>query len=683
MRYQLRTFGGWKLLGPEGEPIDALQPHSKGAALLSVLATRPPREPVDRDELVALLWPEVPEERARGTLRVTLTRLREDLPEDVLGGKGEQRIWLDASVVDSDVRAFEEAVADDRLREALGYYRGPFLQRVHVPDTPAFNRWAEERRLEYRREAYEAALALGERAGDHGEAVEAYRRALDLEPLQEKAAAGLIRALAQQGRRADALKLYRSFRDRVEEELELAPSDRLEELAEQVRAEPSRPGRERGEAGMSAPEIDSREEPESPLRTWSTPRRMLALALGLIAVAGAAVWAGTGGEQSRGGSTSPPDDFTDRPTVAVLPFYDIKPDAGRGYFARGMHEEVLSQLSKVSGLAVKSRTSVLQYHETEEAIPEISRELGGVTASLEGSVRRAGGQLRITAQLIDSREDTTVWAKNYERDLTPEAIFDVQAELASRIAEALAAELTPEERRRIESPPTSDLAAYDAYLKGRFHVAKYHEENAAFVHVDSAIGFLRRAVSRDTASAPAHAMLGMACAPVYSASRQPRWRDSAFAAARRAMRIDSDLAEAHIALGCVHWRVGVAGERGHFRTALERLERATELQPSSALAAGLLAVAHEFLNHDIETLRWALRAARLAPKNPIWPQIVSLWLRRVGLPNAAEAWARRAVAEGPDHWRAVRALSLIRAEQVGPGIRSAAFEGGTPGTLRL
>jgi len=670
MRYQLRTFGGWKLLGPEGEPIDALQPHSKGAALLSVLATRPPREPVDRDELVALLWPEVPEERARGTLRVTLTRLREHLPEDALGGKGEQRIWLDASVVDSDVRAFERALEEGRTREALEHYRGPFLEHVHLSDAPAFNRWAEERRLEYRREAYGAALELGERARQQEDAEgaeEAYRRALDLEPLQEKAAAGLMRALAEQGRRADALKLYRSFRDRVEEELELAPSDRLEELAERIRSEPGHAGREsQGEAGMSAPEIDSREEPESPLRTWSTPRRMLALALGLIAVAGAALWWGTTGGESEAGTATGPSDLADRPTLAVLPFDAISSDSGDAFFARGMHEEVLTQLSKVSGLTVKSRTSVLQYRGTDRTVGEISRELGGVTAILEGSVRRAGDQVVITAQLIDAREDAQLWARTYERELGTEQIFDAQAEIAARIAEALAVEITPEERRRIETPPTGDLAAYDAYLKGRSQLKKFYEEDAGPTHLDSAVGLFRRAVRRDSAFAPAHAFLGMAYAGVYAASPENRWRDSAFSAARRAIRIDPDRAEAHLALGFVHWRVGSAFEKGHFRRALARLERAWEFQPSSALAAGLLMVAHDWLGHDIETVRWGYRASLLAPNNPNWSAHVALVLFRVGLLEPAEAWGRKALAEGPDHSRAVRYLSVIREEQEGP-----------------
>lgn len=667
MRYQLRTFGGWKLLDPEGEPIDVLQPHSKGAALLSVLATRPPREPVDRDELVALLWPEVPEERARGTLRVTLTRLREELPDGALGGKGEHRVWVDPSVVESDVRTFEQALEEGRPREALGHYRGPFLEHVHLSDAPAFNRWAEERRQTYRREAYEAALELGKRTREQGEAAEAeeaYRRALDLEPLQEEAAEGLIRALADQGRRADAMKLYRSFRNRVEEELELAPSDRLQELAERVRSEPGRETED--EDGRSAPEMKSRKEHETALRTWATPRRVLAAALGLIALAGAALWWGMSGGESEAGTATGPTDLADRPTLAVLPFAAISSASGNAFFARGMHEEVLTQLSKVSGLTVKSRTSVLQYRETDQTVEEISRDLGGVTAILEGSVRRAGDQVVITVQLIDAREDAQLWAKTYERELGTEQIFDIQAEIASRIAEALAVELTPEERRRIETPPTGDLAAYDAYLKGRSHVKEFYEEDAGPAHVDSAIGSLRRAVRRDSVFAPAHAFLGITYAAVYASTRQTRWRDSAFSAARRARRINPNLAEAHLALGFVHWQVGAVGDTGHFRPALERLERAWELQPSSPLAAGFLMLAHEWLDHDVETVRWAYRAARLAPNNPIWPAHVALVLFRVGLLEPAEAWARRAVEHGPDHWKAVQYLSLIRGEQEGP-----------------
>ncbi len=382
--------------------------------------------------------------------------------------------------------------------------------------------------------------------------------------------------------------------------------------------------------------------------------------LALMAAAVAGGWYLTGaGESGTASSTGS--------SVAVLPFEDISPDSGNAFFARGMHEELLSQLAKVSGLQVKSRTSVLQYEDTEKTVTEIGRELGGVGVILEGSVRRAGDQVRITAQLIDAREDVHLWSETFDRGLGTKQIFDIQAEIASRIADALAAELTPEERRRIETPPTGDLAAYDAYLKGRSHVAKFYEERAGPAHVDSAITHLRKAIRRDSTFAPAHAWLGMAYAPLYATTRESEWRDSAFSAARRARQLNPDLAEAHLALGFVHWRVGELGERGHFQPALEHLKRATELQPSSALAAGFLMIVHDHMGHDLESMRWSYRAARLAPKNPVWPSWVAFGLFRAGLLEPAEAWAREALEQGPDHWRAVRTLSMIRAEQVGPG----------------
>ena len=179
------------------------------------------------------------EEEGRNSLRAVLSRLRGRLPDGALGGKGETRLWLEESVLTSDVRAFHRSLEDDRHREALDLYRGPFLEHFHLRGMDAFNRWADERRTHYRREAHGAALAVGAQAreaGELAEAANAYRRALDLAPLQEAGAAGLIRVLTARGERGDAVRFYQAFTDRLAEELDLSPSSELEALAEQIRS---------------------------------------------------------------------------------------------------------------------------------------------------------------------------------------------------------------------------------------------------------------------------------------------------------------------------------------------------------------------------------------------------------------------------------------------------------------
>jgi TolB-like protein len=151
-------------------------------------------------------------------------------------------------------------------------------------------------------------------------------------------------------------------------------------------------------------------------------------------------------------------------SVAVLPFTNMSEEKDSGFFADGMHEDILTNLALVRDLRVVSRTSVMEYRGTTKKIRQIAQELG-VAYILEGSVRRLGNKVRVTGQLIRAATDEHVWAKSYDRDLTD--IFAIQSELSQAIASALSAALSPQERSLIEQRPTANLAAYDLYLKGR------------------------------------------------------------------------------------------------------------------------------------------------------------------------------------------------------------------------
>ncbi len=151
-------------------------------------------------------------------------------------------------------------------------------------------------------------------------------------------------------------------------------------------------------------------------------------------------------------------------SIAVLPFTNMSEDKESGYFADGVHEDILTNLALVRELRVVSRTSVMAYRSTTKSMRQIAQELG-VTYILEGSVRRSGNKVRVTGQLIHAASDEHVWAQAYDRDLTD--IFSIQAELSQQIAGALKAALSPEEKALIVRRPTENLAAYDAYLKAR------------------------------------------------------------------------------------------------------------------------------------------------------------------------------------------------------------------------
>lgn len=151
-------------------------------------------------------------------------------------------------------------------------------------------------------------------------------------------------------------------------------------------------------------------------------------------------------------------------SIAVLPFTDMSENKDAGFFADGVHEDLLTDLALVPELHVVSRTSVMQYRGTTKTMRQIGQELG-VAYVLEGSVRRAGNRIRVTGQLINTRTDQHVWAKNYDRDLTD--LFNIQTALSQEIATALSAALSPETVRRLERRPTGNTAAYDLFLQGR------------------------------------------------------------------------------------------------------------------------------------------------------------------------------------------------------------------------
>ena len=153
-------------------------------------------------------------------------------------------------------------------------------------------------------------------------------------------------------------------------------------------------------------------------------------------------------------------------SVAVLPFTNRSADAEDAYFADGIHDELLTQLSKIETLEVISRTSVMGYRDTDKRIPEIAVELG-VSVILEGAVQRAGDRVRIIVQLIDGKDDTHLWAENYDRAFTTHNIFEIQAEITDVIAQALEAIISGEEKSILSAEPTQDVLAFEAQMQGR------------------------------------------------------------------------------------------------------------------------------------------------------------------------------------------------------------------------
>ena len=237
----------------------------------------------------------------------------------------------------------------------------------------------------------------------------------------------------------------------------------------------------------------------SPVPRGRRSSAIVALAAVLVAVAAGLGWYWLKGpvtkEKSGTLTAEPPARISataDGKSIAVLPFTNMSEDKDTGFFADGVHEDLLTTLALVPELKVVSRTSVLQYRGTTKTIRQIGRELG-VAYVLEGSVRRSGNRVRVTGQLIDSRSDEHVWAKNYDRDLTD--VFSIQTALSQEIAAALSAAISPQTRQLLDRRPTQSAQAYDFYLRGRD--VRDRAPSGMAGPLREAIAFFKSAVTED------------------------------------------------------------------------------------------------------------------------------------------------------------------------------------------
>jgi TolB-like protein/Tfp pilus assembly protein PilF len=334
----------------------------------------------------------------------------------------------------------------------------------------------------------------------------------------------------------------------------------------------------------------------------------------------------------------------------VLPFTNLSADPENEYFSDGITEDILTNLSRIAGLRVISRTSVMQYKGASRSLRAIAEELG-VAYVLEGSVRRDGEQVRITAQLIHAPTDRHLWAETYDREMR--GIFAIQSEVAQRIASSLAAGITPEELARITREPTSSLTAYDHYLRGRsyYHFLRGPDNETAIAH-------FRRALALD----PQYALAWAGLSDSYSQRVQffgypQEWLDSAMVAAQKAVALDADLAEAHKALGLAYVLKGWSGR------SLEADRKAVALNPS--LAPGLASLALHALHRGQldEALLISRRIVAVEPTSPIGYLSLGRAYVQFGDHARAEEWLGKALERQPDHPLALGWMAIVRTRQ--------------------
>ena len=328
----------------------------------------------------------------------------------------------------------------------------------------------------------------------------------------------------------------------------------------------------------------------------------------------------------------------DKPSIAVLPFDNLSGDPEQQYFSDGIAEDVITDLSKVSGLFVIARNSSFTYRGKAVKVQEVSRELG-VRYVLEGSVRKAGNRVRIAAQLIDGTTGGHLWAERYDRDLTD--IFAVQDEVTREIVSALAVKLTQREQRRIARRGTDNLEAYDYYLRGRqLQLQRTKEANA------EARPLLERAIELDPQFARAHSVL----AGVHGLDYVNRWRDPpedsrhrAHELAQRAVALDDDDPYAHVVLG-----LNYSALRQHDR-AMAEARRALALDPNFAWAYSLLGQVLYYSGRPQDAIEPLKAAIRLDPndQDPFLHYLAMAYYG-VGRYEDAAAALKRRIIRKPD-----------------------------------
>lgn len=362
-------------------------------------------------------------------------------------------------------------------------------------------------------------------------------------------------------------------------------------------------------------------------------------------------------------------------SIAVLPFADLSKEKDQGYFCEGIAEEIIGTLGRIRGLRVASRTSSFRFKESAAKIAEIGRALR-VTALLEGSVRKSGDQLRISVQLIATDDGYHVWTETYDRTLGD--IFKVQAEIAQSVAKALELTLSPGEKEVLRRAPTSDVEAYDLYLRGRRFYYQYGPADMEY-----AIQLFTRAAEKDAGFSLAYSGLADSWSFLYLyAERKPILLEMADHASQRAVELDPESGQAQASRALVLSLEGSDQEaeeafahairldeglfearyfwarhcfaRGRLQEALELYEEAVRIRPEDYQSRLLMAQIHDDLG-DAGKAREVRRAGiqlaeqhlRLNPDDVRAIYMAANGMAGLGQRNTALEWASRALTMRP------------------------------------
>jgi TolB-like protein/thioredoxin-like negative regulator of GroEL len=384
------------------------------------------------------------------------------------------------------------------------------------------------------------------------------------------------------------------------------------------------------------------------------------------------------------GSVATPTDTASLPqatvsqakSVAVLPFANLSTDLENEYLADGIADEIISALTKIQSLRVTSRTSSFAFKGKGEDIGEIGRKLK-VSTVLEGSLRKLGNKLRVTAQLVNVADGSNLWSERYDREI--QDIFEIQDDIAQSIVKALRVILTEGEKKQIAKARTENVQAYDYYLRGRQYFHQLRRKSLEYARQ-----MFNKAIEIDPEYARAYAGVADSCSMLYTYfdAREFNLRQADIAS-RKALELDQELAEAHVARGlavslskhfdeaerefetamkldpklyeAAYWYGRALQSAGRFEEAVKMFERACALRPEDYQAAGFLAQAYGSMGNTVERdigLRRALKLMEdrleLNPDDARAANLAAAFLARLGDFSKAVEYADRSLGIDPD-----------------------------------
>jgi TolB-like protein len=340
-------------------------------------------------------------------------------------------------------------------------------------------------------------------------------------------------------------------------------------------------------------------------------------------------------------------------SIAVLPLQNFSGDPEQEYFADGMTDALITDLSKVGALRLISRKTAMEYKGSKKPLREIARELK-VDAVVEGSVAREAGRVRVTAQLVDVATDQNLWADSYERDLT--SILSLQGEVARAIAGKVKVTLSPEEERRLATDRKVNPETYEAYLRGMFWLNRGRGTPDA---IKIGLAYLHEAVEKDPGDPLAYAGLA---AGYMTVAHGPNPTDDALprarAAAERAIRLDDTLADPYVVLAVIQ-----AYHDWEWETGRRTMDRALQLNPNLAIGHYHKSWLHVVFGEMDEAIAEHKRAQELDPLTPLHTAWLGGIYQRVGRYEEAIAEAQKAIAIDPKFPVSYHVLSQVYSDQ--------------------